>query len=65
MRKLIDLDIDKEIISKRENGKSVGDLGAEYGYIYIYIYKGCLIKKRTVRTAQLGGQATRHIQHDS
>jgi len=28
--KLINLDIKKEIISKRENGKSVGDLSAEY-----------------------------------
>jgi len=29
MRKLIDLDIKKEIISKRENGRSVGDLNVE------------------------------------
>ena len=31
MRKQIDLDIKKEIIFKRESGKSVGDLSAEYG----------------------------------
>jgi hypothetical protein len=31
MRKLINSDIKKEIISKREGGKSVGDLSAEYG----------------------------------
>jgi hypothetical protein len=31
VRKLIKLDIKKEIISKRESGKSVGDLRAEYG----------------------------------
>jgi len=31
VRKLINLDIKKEIISKRESGKSVGDLSAEYG----------------------------------
>jgi hypothetical protein len=30
VRKLIDLDIEKEI-SKRENGKTVEDLSAEYG----------------------------------
>jgi hypothetical protein len=28
---LINLDIKKEIISKRESGKGVGDLSAEYG----------------------------------
>ena len=33
MRKLINLDIKKEIISKRESGKSVGDLNAEYGTV--------------------------------
>jgi Mor family transcriptional regulator len=45
MRKLINLDIKKEIISKRESGKSVGDLSAEYGMtkstistILIYFY---------------------------
>jgi hypothetical protein len=31
VRKLINLDIKKEIISERESGKSVGDLIAEYG----------------------------------
>jgi len=31
VRKLINLDIKKEIISKQESGKSVGDLSAEYG----------------------------------
>ena len=31
VRKLIKLDIKKEIISKRESGKSVGDINAEYG----------------------------------
>jgi Mor family transcriptional regulator len=31
VRELIKLDINKEIISKRESGKSVGDLSAEYG----------------------------------
>ena len=31
VRKLINLDIKKEIISKREGGKSVGDLSGEYG----------------------------------
>ena len=31
MRKLINLDIKKEIISKQESVKSVGDLSAEYG----------------------------------
>ena len=31
VRKLINLDNKKEIISKRESGKSVGDLSAEYG----------------------------------
>jgi len=29
--KLVELDIKKEIITKRESGKSVGDLSAEYG----------------------------------
>jgi len=33
VRKLINLDIKKEIISKRESGKSVGDLNAEYGTV--------------------------------
>jgi len=31
VRKLINLDINKEIISKRQSGKRVGDLSAEYG----------------------------------
>ena len=31
VRKLINLDIKKEIIFKRESGKSLGDLNAEYG----------------------------------
>jgi Mor family transcriptional regulator len=31
VRKLIDIDIKKEIISKRENGKNVGELNDEYG----------------------------------
>jgi len=31
VRKLINLDINNEIISKRESGKNVGDLSAEYG----------------------------------
>jgi len=31
VRKLINLDIKKEIISTLESGKSVGDLSAEYG----------------------------------
>jgi len=31
VRKLINLDIKKEIISKRESGKSVGDLSDECG----------------------------------
>jgi hypothetical protein len=31
LRKLINLDIKKEIISNQESGKSVGDLSAEYG----------------------------------
>ena len=33
VRKLINLDIKKEIISKRESGESVGDLSAEYGIL--------------------------------
>jgi hypothetical protein len=47
VRKLINLDIKKEIISKRESGKSLGDLSAEYGMakstistILIYFYWG-------------------------
>jgi Mor family transcriptional regulator len=31
VRKPINLDIKKEIISKRESGKSVGDLSAKHG----------------------------------
>ena len=31
VRKLINLEIQKEKISKRENGKCVGDVSAEYG----------------------------------
>jgi hypothetical protein len=31
VRKLINLDIKKEIISKQESVESVGDLSAEYG----------------------------------
>jgi len=31
VRKLINLDIKKEIISRQESGKSVGDLSAEQG----------------------------------
>jgi hypothetical protein len=31
VRKLINLDIKTEIISKQESGKNVGDLSAEYG----------------------------------
>jgi len=31
VRKLINLDIKREIISKRKSGKNVGDLSAEYG----------------------------------
>jgi Mor family transcriptional regulator len=31
VRNLFNLDIKKEIISKRESGKSVGNLSAEYG----------------------------------
>jgi len=31
VRKGINIDIKKEIIFKRESGKSVGDLSAEYG----------------------------------
>ena len=31
VRKRIKLDIKKEIINKRESGKNVGDLSAEYG----------------------------------
>jgi len=34
VRKLINLDIKKEIISKWESGKSVGDLSAEYGMAF-------------------------------
>ena len=34
-RNLINLDINQEIISKRESGKSVGDLNTECG-IYMY-----------------------------
>ena len=34
MRKLINLDIKKEINSKRESGKSVGDLSAECGMAF-------------------------------
>jgi len=33
VRKLINLDIKKEIISKREGGKSEGDLNTEYGMV--------------------------------
>ena len=45
MRKLINFDIKKEIISKRECGKSVGDPSAEYFYTYIFylvLYFSCL-----------------------
>jgi len=38
VRKLINLDIKKETISKRESGKSVGDLSAEYFYTYIFLF---------------------------
>ena len=38
MRRLINLDIKKEIISKWESGKSVGDLSAEYGMAF-YVRK--------------------------
>jgi len=33
VRKLINSDIKKEIISKRESGKGVGDISAEYGIV--------------------------------
>jgi len=53
VRKLINLDIKKEIISERESGKGVGDLSAEYGManltistifvVYFFIRKILLI----------------------
>ena len=43
VRKLINLDIKKEIISKRKSGKSVGDLSAEYGMAKLTI---SIIKKK-------------------
>ena len=47
-RKLINLDIKKEIIAKLESGKSVGDLGAEYGLFMLFkftctVYKICRV----------------------
>jgi hypothetical protein len=38
VRKLINLDIKKEINSKRESGNSVGDLSAEYGMANLMLY---------------------------
>jgi len=45
VRNLMNLDIKKEIISKRESGRSVGDLCAEYFYTCIFdfvSYFSCL-----------------------
>jgi hypothetical protein len=46
VRKLINLDTKKEIISKQESGKSVGDLSAEYGIAKSMI---SIIKKKRRR----------------
>jgi DNA-binding Xre family transcriptional regulator len=56
VRKLINLDIKKEIIFKQESGKSVGDLSAEYGIaksMISTIKKGKKNKKCTGREESL------------
>ena len=52
MRKLINLDVKKEIISKRESGKSVGDLSAEYGMAKSTI-STILKNKEEIKSAQV------------
>jgi hypothetical protein len=52
VRKLINLDVKKEIISKRESGKSVGDLSAEYGMAKSTI-STILKNKEEIKSAQV------------
>jgi hypothetical protein len=51
-RNLINLDIKKEIISKRESGKRVGDLSAEYDMVKSTIIT-ILKKRRRNKIAQV------------
>ena len=54
VRKLINLDIKKEIISKRESGESVGYLSADYGMAKSTISK--ILKKKNkneIKSAQV------------
>ena len=52
MRKLINLDIKKEIISKRKSGENVGDLSAAYGMAKSTI-STVLINKEYIKSAQV------------
>ena len=52
VRKLINLDIKKEIISKRESGESVGDLNAGYGMAKSMI-STILKNKEEIKSAQV------------
>ena len=52
VRKLINLDIKKEIISRQESGKSVRDLSAEYGIAQSTI-STILKNKEEIKSAQV------------
>jgi Mor family transcriptional regulator len=52
VRKPINLDIKKEIFSKRESGKSVGDLSAKYGMTKSVI-NTILKYKEDIKSAQV------------
>jgi len=52
VRKPVNLDIEKEIFSKRESGKSVGDLSAKYGMAKSTI-STILKNKEEIKSAQV------------
>jgi lambda repressor-like predicted transcriptional regulator len=58
VRKLINLDIKNEIISKRESGKSVGHLSAEYGMDKSTI-RTVLKNKKEIKSAQVAKRISR------
>jgi len=58
VRKLINVDIKKGIISKPENGKSVGDLSAECGLVKSTIYT-VLKDKEEIKSVQVTKELSR------
>ena len=59
VRKLINLDIKKEIISKRESGESVGYLSADYGMAKSTISK--ILKKKKNKNEIKSAQVAKGI----